>query len=204
MGGRALSGNGNLYGCIVRIMKLTVVRHAETIENVQGIIQGHARGTLTEHGISQAKQAAQKLRSESIDVIYCSDLSRCVDTAKEIIKYHPNTAIHYTEQLREMDAGVLDKYPFKVPDFISNIGALIIKYFNVKLPGAESVSDLRLRVRRFINVVYKEHPNDRVLFITHGLTMRAIEAVVNGSKTIDVRPIKNCEIWRLDIEFPLE
>ena len=43
-------------------MKLTLIRHGETEENVQGIIQGQMPGHLTEKGKRQAQEVAEDLK----------------------------------------------------------------------------------------------------------------------------------------------
>ena len=88
-------------------MILIITRHGETIENKQGIMQGHLPGTLSEHGIEQAKKLAERLKEEKIDFIYSSDLARAADTAKEIAKFHPNISINFTKELRERNLGEL-------------------------------------------------------------------------------------------------
>jgi len=44
-------------------MKLILVRHGETEENILRVIQGQSvEGTLSQKGIAQAKEIAEKLR----------------------------------------------------------------------------------------------------------------------------------------------
>jgi probable phosphoglycerate mutase len=86
-------------------MKIILTRHGETIENRMGIAQGHLPGKLTEKGIGQAKKLALRLKDEKFDAIYSSDLARAADTAKEIIKFHPNVNAHFVKELRERNIG---------------------------------------------------------------------------------------------------
>ena len=46
-------------------MTLYLLRHGETEENVQHILQGHMPGTLTETGKAQARALAEEVRSHS-------------------------------------------------------------------------------------------------------------------------------------------
>ena len=69
-------------------MDLFLLRHGETDENTQGIIQGWMNTDLNEHGREQAQQAAE-IFSEEIDAIYSSDLKRAVQTAGEFRKKYP-------------------------------------------------------------------------------------------------------------------
>ena len=63
---------------------LYLVRHGETLDNARRIMQGQTPGQLNETGILQAKETAQKLAHEKIDVFFSSDLLRILHTCKII------------------------------------------------------------------------------------------------------------------------
>ena len=63
-------------------MYLILLRHAETEENRNGIVQGQHPGRVSELGKSQIETVVNKLKNETIDAIYSSDLKRCTDTAE--------------------------------------------------------------------------------------------------------------------------
>ena len=65
-------------------MKLYFVRHGETRENVENIIQGHQAGTLTDLGHKQARRLAERLSEIDFTAIYASDLGRVLDTARYV------------------------------------------------------------------------------------------------------------------------
>ena len=48
-------------------MRLIVTRHGETVDNINGIIQGHTQGKLTENGKEQAKKLGERLKNEKIE-----------------------------------------------------------------------------------------------------------------------------------------
>lgn len=83
-------------------MKLTIVRHAESVANSKKINQGNknewADTALTEKGLAQAKAVAKRLKDEDIEIIFCSTLKRAKETAEEINKFH-NVAIKYDSRL---------------------------------------------------------------------------------------------------------
>jgi len=82
-------------------MRIILTRHGQTEENLQGILQGHLQGKLSQLGKEQARKLALRLKDEKIDYIYSSDLARAADTAKEIAKYHPDTPIKFVKDMRE-------------------------------------------------------------------------------------------------------
>ena len=59
---------------------LYLVRHGETIDNVNRIMQGQTQGELTENGRMQARGLARKMAGEHIDVFVSRELKRDVDT----------------------------------------------------------------------------------------------------------------------------
>ena len=77
-------------------MKILVVRHGETKSNKKKNIQGHSHGKLSSEGMHQAKKLAPRLTKEKIDIIYCSDLRRCKQTAAYLLK-EKNVPIIYTK-----------------------------------------------------------------------------------------------------------
>lgn len=176
-------------------MNLIIVRHAQTSKNAAGRIHSHAEGGLTNLGKEQAKEAALQLKDEDFDVIYSSDLERCVETTNYIIDYHQKTPTHFTHELREINVGKIERFPIRIPNFAAKIGASILNYTNVRLPGAESINDVRLRVANFLNEIYDTYPSGNVLIVTHGVTMRILEAVLNETKNISTSPLENCAMW---------
>ena len=64
-------------------MIIYIVRHGQTEENLQRILQGHMPGTLTEQGKEQVQRAAEQLSKEGVKFtrIVSSDLKRAMDSA---------------------------------------------------------------------------------------------------------------------------
>jgi broad specificity phosphatase PhoE len=81
---------------------LLFIRHAET--DLAGRFCGHSNPPVNERGFRQIEQLLDRLRSEPIDAVYSSDLSRSVATADAIggVFGLPSIAI---PQLREIDFG---------------------------------------------------------------------------------------------------
>ena len=49
---------------------LYLVRHGETVDNANHIMQGQTPGELNEQGIKQAEELADRLKDEPIDCLY--------------------------------------------------------------------------------------------------------------------------------------
>jgi probable phosphoglycerate mutase len=60
------------------IARIYIVRHGETRENRESILQGQLNTELNEAGLEQARQVASALRSVHFDFAYSSDLLRAL------------------------------------------------------------------------------------------------------------------------------
>jgi len=69
-------------------MKFILVRHGETVANIEKVYSGWSNYELTEKGRLQIKILAEELRTYKVDAIYASSLGRTMETAKEIGKIY--------------------------------------------------------------------------------------------------------------------
>ena len=123
-------------------------------------MQGQLDSKLTSNGIKQAKVLASALKDSKIDVIYTSKLSRTIDTAKIINKYH-NVKIVKSSLLNELAQGVFEglkgevmykKYPKRDIDL------------DFRLGKAESINDFSNRLLKFVSELPKK---GNVLIVAH-------------------------------------
>ena len=169
-------------------MKLYLLRHGETEENVKHILQGHMPGTLTAAGKSQAVDAAEELRGLAVDAVLCSDLKRCTDTYEILKKEIPELPeMVTTALLRERGWG-------------SATGMIADGKTWIEIPkDAESMGQLKARAQIFLDFVRSTYGGKRVLAISHGLFCRVIQCVLAGNEVKDIVPMKNAEIREIDI-----
>ncbi len=149
-------------------MKLIIIRHGETEENKQGIIQGHLPGTLSEEGIEQAKKVADRLKDEEIDYIFSSDSDRAKHTAEEITKFHQDIPFELKEELRERNWGKFEGKRKEDIEYWNEIETkevwsddLIAKY------GGENPEEATKRITDFKNELLQNFNGKRVLIVTH-------------------------------------
>jgi broad specificity phosphatase PhoE len=83
------------------IIRVYIVRHGETEENKQKIIQGHLDSPLNSEGERQADLVAHALKDVPFDLCYSSDLQRAAYTAKRILVYHSRAELQTHEAVRE-------------------------------------------------------------------------------------------------------
>ena len=184
-------------------MNLILVRHGQTVENANHIVQGQIHGQLSDRGKQQAQDAAIVLKDTKIDIAISSDLKRCTHTAQHILKYHPNLTLYKDPALREIHFGEYQNKPSSSIDWT--------KYDNQNgtVPfggGGESNVELTKRVIDCVNNIYKKYPDKSVLVVTHGGPLRVIECGLSG-KTILQRlaePTPNATVLHHEINSTLK
>ncbi|KAL2168397.1 hypothetical protein VTG60DRAFT_7310 [Thermothelomyces hinnuleus] len=99
-------------------MRLFLVRHGETVDNVAGIYAGTRDSPLTAHGVLQARRLGAHLASRSATIgpvrhVFASDLKRAVETAAAVVD--AQTAAVGGNQPRSQPAtSYSDSDPFRV------------------------------------------------------------------------------------------
>ena len=84
---------------------LHFARHAETLFNVKGLIQGWSDAPLTARGVAQAEALGALLAEKPLRAIHVSDLTRTRTTAAAVSARHPHLEPRFTTDLREWDFG---------------------------------------------------------------------------------------------------
>ena len=151
-------------------MIIYFIRHGETEWNKKGITQGHKDSPLTLKGKTTARKQAELLSGKVIEVIYTSDLGRCVQTAEIINKKIVGAKIIKTEKLRERNFGILNGKPAKIVK-----EKLDFSNMKQKAPGGESIGQIRNRVFDFIESL-KEKREQTILLVAHEGVIRIILA----------------------------
>ncbi|XP_035712322.1 fructose-2,6-bisphosphatase TIGAR isoform X2 [Folsomia candida] len=148
------------------MLSVTFVRHGETVANVGRIIQGHSHGELTERGISMAEHLGRHLSEEKFTRVFSSDLKRCHDTTRHILKHSsdgdvPEDLIVLDQVLREVCCGDLELQPESELLKISRQTGLYFPF--VQIPGGESFQDVKARTGEFFNIVHSKKPGNLVI-----------------------------------------
>ena len=165
---------------------LYLVRHGETVDNANKIMQGQTQGELNTKGIEQARTVAKNLKSEHFDAIVSSDLKRSFDTASIIAEPHGLTVIT-TPLLRERDwGGFTGRY---IPDLKDEPWP----------DDIESLEALKSRALEFLNFIRTTFPNQKVLAVGHGIINKAIQAVYYGKPMNEILKMDNAEVPLLHI-----
>jgi broad specificity phosphatase PhoE len=158
---------------------LLLVRHGETDWNAAGRLQGHTDRPLNDYGRKQARELADRLADDDIDAVYASDLARARETA-EILGARLGLPVVIDPDLREKNWGSWE-------------GLTSDERAHIEFEG-ESTEDHRERVLRAVQRIVEAHPGERVIVVTHGGSLRRIQAAVSG---VALPVIDNCSVWSL-------
>ena len=153
--------------------RLLMVRHGETVFGAQDRFAGHSDTPLTPRGrrqVARLRPAVARLRP---DVVYCSDLPRCRETAAILV---PGRELRLSRRIREIDFGRWEGR--SKAELEARYGEAYRRWRanpSMGRPHAgESVPELRRRVRRFAAELARRHPGETLLLVTHGGVIRSL------------------------------
>lgn len=173
---------------------LYLMRHGQTLFNVQHKIQGWCDAALTDLGMKQAKIAGEYFKDQHItfDHAYSSTSERACDTLEIVTDYQmPYTRV---KGLKEWNFGVFEgkdeclNPPLPYGDFFKGF-------------GGESEMELRERMNQTLTEIMNKEDHHIVLAVSHGAACaqfyRAWEEYAKVKKT---ERFYNCCILKYEYE----
>jgi probable phosphoglycerate mutase len=164
--------------------RLLLVRHGQTVGNVNQILQGQDPGELNDEGRRQAAEVRDKLTDEHIDVFFSSDLKRAIDTCAIIAEPH-HMDVKTTALLRERDWG--DFTGMFIPDLKDKVWPA----------NVETIEQMKDRASRFMQMLRRDYPDQTVLAVGHGIINKALQSVYHNRPMHEVEKMTNAEIREL-------
>lgn len=167
--------------------KLLIIRHGQSIGNLERRFLGHTDLDLSELGYKQASIVTEYLKNEKIDIIYSSDLKRAYNTVKPIAECR-NLKIIKSERLREIYAGEWENgdYEYLSKNFSDEYEKWKNDIGNACCNGGESVIELQDRVYEEVLKIAKENIGKTVCIGTHATPIRTLCAKIEGIKKDDM------------------
>ena len=163
---------------------LYLVRHGETVDNANQIMQGQTQGELNGNCLCQARELSEQWKDREIDVVMASDLKRSVDTAAIVAAPH-GLEVVTTPLLRERDWG-------------SFTGRFIPELKGEVWPDdIETLENLLSRAGEFIAYVKKTYPGKKVLAVGHGIINKAVQAIYFKKSMSEIPRMTNAEVREL-------
>ena len=156
--------------------KIYLIRHAEAEGNYYRRIHGWYNGLITARGKKQIATLAERFRDVEIDALYSSDLSRTMETAGAILKFHENLTLQTVERLREVKMGVWEDVPWGNAAFDTPEQMLYFSNNPEKwdIPGGEKFSALQTRIVGALSEIAKNHDNETIAIVSHGAAIRSV------------------------------
>lgn len=147
-----------------------LVRHAESEANAQGTLGGHGDVGLTTRGRSQAQRLAARLAEAGAAAVVSSDLRRARETAEPVASAL-GLAVHPEPRLRELHAG--DWEGLSAAAIARDHAELwedILRrpHAELRLPGGESLRELRERVHAAYQEAVARHVGESAVLVAHG------------------------------------
>lgn len=147
-------------------VRLMLIRHAQTLENLKKIYQGQTiGGTISPFGKMQIVKMAKLLKDVQIDNAYTSPLNRAFKTASGILKFHNWVHLRKAKDLAETSGGI---YEGKATNqFVEDRNMWKGDFFDFRPKKGESLSDTYSRSSKFIYEVISKNEGKTVLIVTH-------------------------------------
>ena len=185
--------------------ELWLVRHGQTDWNTEFRIQGSIDKSLNAIGIEQAHAIAKKLKDTHFDAIYSSPAKRAYQTASAIAQQLGLT-IRTDKRLKEISLGlwegltwqqVQDRYPEMFAKRKSDP-------VHFAPEGAETYGDLARRMVQAANEIALSHPGERVLVVSHGMSLATLLSKARGTNLADAYELVPQNATPVVIEWEME
>ncbi len=159
--------------------KLILIRHGESLWNLENRFTGWTDVPLTPKGEEEAKSAGVKLRGTKIDVAYTSALTRAQRTLKLIMEEMPlSVPVIKDQALNERHYG--DLQGLNKADTAKRYGAEQVhiwrRSYDIAPPNGESLKDTAARTLPFFEraIMGDLKQGKNVLVVAHGNSNRSI------------------------------
>lgn len=163
----------NLYNAT----NVTLVRHGETDYNAKGCYFGQLDPSLNLNGNIQAEKTSDFLKFNDFDIIYSSDLVRCIKTAKIINTYH-NLELRLSSKLRELNFGIFEgkTYTEILNEFPKESDLYFKKWKSYVIPQGESLELMKNRCVDEVEKIIKKNQGKSILIVTHSGVIKSLLA----------------------------
>lgn len=156
-------------------MRWLLIRHGESVGNLEWRLVGQQEFPLTERGRGQAELVGQRLASMEVAAVYSSPLRRAWDTA-EIIAQRLGLVVQALPGVQEYDFGELSGLTFveireRAPELAAAIASREGEF--PSYPGEEGREPFRRRVCDALWGLEERHGAQTVAVVTHAAATAA-------------------------------
>ncbi len=167
-----------------------LIRHGETAWNKEEIFRGRTDVPLNEIGLREAEFVGGYLKGMEIHAIYSSPLLRARETARRIAQFF-NLKVQPLEGINDMSFGKWEGRPLKEVQISDReiYQQWREKPHLVRLPGGESLDEVRVRAMAALDEVVQYHHGKNLVLVSH--------RVVNKVMICGVLGIDNSHFWQI-------
>lgn len=173
---------------------LYLVRHGATVSNERRpyVLQGsNVDNPLSETGMIQAQSVAELLARVSLSAIYCSRMTRAVQTADAIAAKHafePTTL----DSIHEVDVGQWEGLSWIDIEALhrEHYEAFIASPGTVAYLGGESYANVLSRAEPIFRSLFRQHAGQSFAVVAHNVVNRAYLSHLLG---LDINLAKNVQ-----------
>ena len=174
------------------VLRILLVRHGETDWNKNRRFQGRTDTTLNEKGRAQAAALGRALKKEPIKAIYSSPITRAVETAAAINRYH-EAPLEKRDGLMEMDLG--DFEGILGSDFANDHPEFRKRWLKdpavVRMPNGETLQEVQDRAWAVVKEIEATFHEGSVLLCAHNF---AILMILCKSLGMDISRFRNLRL----------
>ena len=169
---------------MARINRVYIIRHGQVKGHEDIPVYGHTDVDLTETGVLQMKQMAERLRLIDMKAIYTSDLKRATTGARFIASHH-DVPVYSLPELREMYFGDWEGLNMSRirNDFPEELERREQDLVHFRPPGkGESIAAFSDRISKCFEHILAEQKGNDIVVIAHGGVNRVILCGALGLK----------------------
>jgi broad specificity phosphatase PhoE len=161
--------------------RVFLVRHGATQLTAEDRFSGAAGVDLSDEGRWQVQQLARRLAREPIVAVYCSPLSRTVETAALLAQPHGITPVKCSG-LREISHGRWEGLTRRevAESFSDEYEAWETDPLTFAPQDGESGLAVLARALPVVRTIVVDHPGQRVIVVSHKATLRLIMSSLLG------------------------
>ena len=165
--------------------RLFIVRHTETIGNIEKRLTGRKDYEITENGQILIQKLTKELENIKFDKIYSSTSGRAIKTIEQIANKQ-KLKIEESDELCEIYFGIYDGWKW---EDVNKIQPEIKQKQNeineiIGIPKQESMEETANRIYDYILRILKDNEGKTILVSSHGI---AIEAFLRKIENVKFR-----------------
>jgi broad specificity phosphatase PhoE len=210
MGSQTGSQTGSQMVAQMAYLRLLLIRHAQSLGNLQGQMEGQSSTALSAKGHRQAQQLCDALMQSARPThLYSSPLLRAIQTTEYLNAALKQTSSQHAYRyvtaqmtsLQEMHQGIFQglTWPQAQATYPDLCAQLLSSLAWQPVPQAESLADARTRAELWMQHLLSVHqPGDVVWAISHeGFLQQLISVVLGCDRTwkMSIAPTAIFEFW---------